>query len=260
MVTHRTLRVGILLSCMLAVPSAAGAQDVATDEARGAFQAGQAAYRAGRFPEALTYFQRAYELTQEPDVLYNVATVHERLRHDREALDAYRHYLEARPESQDRANIEARIAVLEEALTETPTGPLQSSPESATERPAIPDSGEQEHAVRDPDRASTEPTVRAAGAGPGPWVLIGIAAATVVASVALLASAQLDIDAVANGTAWDEIRDAHDRVPLLSGFGFALGGIGVALLAGGVSWLAIGDADHAQVALSPNGAWARCRF
>jgi hypothetical protein len=56
--------------------------------AKQAFAVGTRAYANGEFRTALTSFQRAYELTGSPDLLYNIATVSDRMRRDEQALDA----------------------------------------------------------------------------------------------------------------------------------------------------------------------------
>lgn len=83
------------------------------DRARAAFRAGEQAYYAGRFSEALDRFTLAYELSARAELLYNIGTAHDRLGRNTAALQAYRDYLEARPQAQNRDFVLARIAVLE---------------------------------------------------------------------------------------------------------------------------------------------------
>jgi tetratricopeptide (TPR) repeat protein len=84
--------------------------------AKEAFAVGTRAYADGEFKTALTSFQRAYDLTGSPDLLYNIATVSDRMRRDEQALEAYEGYLEARPKSADREHVESRIDVLRAAI------------------------------------------------------------------------------------------------------------------------------------------------
>lgn len=220
------------------------AQDASTDEARGAFAAGQAAYTAGRFAEALGYFERAYELTREPDLLYNIATVHDRLRHDAQALDAYRRYLEARPDADDRANIEARVRVLEGAIERESAAP-------PPEHVALPEPEPEPEPQREP-----RPGAQASDAGPGPWIVAIAGGVLLAGGVALLVATQLDLDAVASGTRWSDIEEAYDRVPILSATGWSLLGVGAAALAGGLVWAAVGGGST-EVALGPGGVLVR---
>ncbi|MCS6797420.1 MAG: hypothetical protein NZ898_02625 [Myxococcota bacterium] len=93
-----------------------GVPSEADAEARRAFVEGRDAYAAGRYELALERFQRAYELSGRAALLYNIGLAHDRLRHDREALEAYRRFLEAEPDSAVRAEVEARVRVLEREL------------------------------------------------------------------------------------------------------------------------------------------------
>lgn len=87
-------------------------------EARFLFEAGRTAYDAGRYREALGHFQRAYELSQRPQLLYNVGQAADRLREDQLALDAFERYLSALPAAANRPAVEERIKLLREVLAE----------------------------------------------------------------------------------------------------------------------------------------------
>ncbi|MCA9578886.1 MAG: hypothetical protein KC668_25825, partial [Myxococcales bacterium] len=53
-------------------------------EARASFDAGQRAFSAMRYEQALTYFRLAYEASPHPELLYNIALSADRLRRDAE--------------------------------------------------------------------------------------------------------------------------------------------------------------------------------
>ncbi|QQR89333.1 MAG: tetratricopeptide repeat protein [Myxococcales bacterium] len=93
---------------------AADSSKVAT--AKQVFIKGQKAYDEGHFEEALGLFRQAYKLTGLSDILYNIATVADRLRHDEEALSAYERYLEEVPEAKDKEHVEGRIRILESSI------------------------------------------------------------------------------------------------------------------------------------------------
>lgn len=133
-------------------------------EARANFEAGVVAYNDGRVSDALGYFQRAYDLSHRPELLFNVATAHERLRHDAEAIAAYQGYLDQVPDAPNRRFVEERIAFLRQAST-TPTGPsaepvtaVVPTPEDAA-RAAEPASAPTASAPTSDDRAS-QPLVK----------------------------------------------------------------------------------------------------
>ena len=100
----------------LSPPSAEAQSEEELTEARTEFERGRRAYDAGDFEQALEAFQRAHVLTESPDILYNLATVADRLRRDELALHAYERYLSHRPDAPDRKNVEARIAALRESI------------------------------------------------------------------------------------------------------------------------------------------------
>ena len=104
----------------------ASAQDApsqgADDEARSLFHAGESAFAEGRYEVALEHFQAAYDLSPRPELLFNIGNTADRLRREQDALDAYRRYLEARPDAENRAQVEARIEIIENAIAERENG------------------------------------------------------------------------------------------------------------------------------------------
>jgi tetratricopeptide (TPR) repeat protein len=87
-------------------------------EARAIYEAAVVAFDEGRFEDALRLFRRAYELSERAELLFNVGTAADRLRYNEEALEAFEAYLAARPDADNRANVEARIAVLRRAIAD----------------------------------------------------------------------------------------------------------------------------------------------
>lgn len=131
-------RLALSLAVTLVAPAALAQEEppASTDdqEARARFEAGRMAFGAGRFEDALADFERAYALSSRPQLLYNIAQCHDRLRHDEEAVAALRRYLEAVPDAPNRAEVERRLLVLEREIgTRTavepsgPSGPVEAS-------------------------------------------------------------------------------------------------------------------------------------
>jgi len=84
--------------------------------ARTLFTEGQAAYDAGRFQEAATKMREAYEITNSPDLAFNVARVYERMSEYADAIRYFRIYLrQGQPDAEVRADVEARVEALREA-------------------------------------------------------------------------------------------------------------------------------------------------
>jgi tetratricopeptide (TPR) repeat protein len=102
-------------------------------EAHALFSAGANALADGRFEEALERFQRAYDLSGRPEVLYNIGLAHDRLRHDTDAAAAFDAYLKLSPDPTRRADAQARLKVLrsEAAPASGATGARQLSSRSA---------------------------------------------------------------------------------------------------------------------------------
>jgi tetratricopeptide (TPR) repeat protein len=117
-----------LFVCSVAIPQSAHAQDNKA-KARKHFDNGKNLYDAGDFAPALAEFKEAFRLRDDPVFLFNMGQCHSKLGDDSSALHAYRSYLRRKPDAPNRAQVEARIAELEErqgktAGTANPPPPL----------------------------------------------------------------------------------------------------------------------------------------
>lgn len=83
------------------------------EEAKLRFEAGQQAFQAGRFREALSEFQGGYVLTRNPGFLLNIAVCYRKLDEHQHALDNFRDFLAAAPDSPRRPEVERHMAELE---------------------------------------------------------------------------------------------------------------------------------------------------
>ena len=121
-----TLRPGPLalaalaLSFMTLGARPAGA-DAAADRAKAAaaFKQGQAYFQRGDYDRAIPEYQTAFDLSQEPSLIFNIALCHNRANRPEQALAAYRRYLELAPGGNvaDEARDEvARLAPIVEKL------------------------------------------------------------------------------------------------------------------------------------------------
>src|SRR5690348_7307657 len=61
--------------------------------ARTAFEDGRTAYNLGRWQEAIDAFEKAYRLSKDPALLYNIAQAHRQAGHLGEAITIYRAFL-----------------------------------------------------------------------------------------------------------------------------------------------------------------------
>src|SRR5581483_4826515 len=78
-------------------PAAGPPSAAAVAEARDRFQRGVDLSDEGNFAAAMAEFQRAYQLTHNPLVLFNISATHEAAGHYVEALDAMQSYAAQAP-------------------------------------------------------------------------------------------------------------------------------------------------------------------
>lgn len=107
------------LGPLLAVTLAAGtvlAQDSPDELARRHFESGVAYLQESDYDNALKAFEKAYELSKRPEILLNIATVHERRSDLKNAVTALKQYLDVAPQGDQRATVESRIANLEKRI------------------------------------------------------------------------------------------------------------------------------------------------
>ncbi len=97
-------------------------QDSPDELARRHFESGVAYLQEADYENALKAFEKAYELSKRPDLLLNVATVHERKGDLSAAVTSLKKYLEVAPDGEQRATVEARVANLEKRLSEQAKG------------------------------------------------------------------------------------------------------------------------------------------
>jgi len=224
------------------------------NQAKKAFAAGTRAYANGEFKSALGSFQRAYELTGSPDLLYNIATVSDRMRRDEEALAAYEGYLEARPKSVDREHVESRIDVLRAAIEARKRAELDAEIEA---RKAAIDAAARVKAER--------PLTEYVGPGPGPWITIGVGGAALVTGAVLVGLGQKDqksIESAPAGSSYSMVQEMADRGPRRTKAGIALMAVGGVGIVGGIIWQLTGGHEEAmpEVSIGPTGVSVKGTF
>jgi tetratricopeptide (TPR) repeat protein len=255
------MRFLLVLAVWLAFMASSGARaqssksrDEIIAQAKNAFHAATRAYENGDFERALADFRRAYELTGSVDLLYNIATVSDRLRLDEEALEAYEGYLEARPSSADREHVEGRIDVLRAAIEETKRAELDAEIEA------------KEAAMEAAARVKAErPLTRYVGPGPGPWITIGAGGASLVTGAVLLGLGQRDqkrVESAPPGSSYSMVEEMADRAPRRTTAGIALMGVGGAGILGGIIWQLTGGREEAipEVSIGPTGISVKGAF
>lgn len=256
----RVLLVFAVLATLSSLTHAVAAQgavsndDERIEQAKRAFVAGTRAYEDGDFETALARFQRAYELTSSPDLLYNIATVSDRMRRDVEALAAYEGYIAARPTSPDREHVEGRIEVLRASIRARKQAELDAEIEA------------QRAAMEAAERVRLErPLTQYVGPGPGPWIAIGIGGASMAVGAIFVGLGERDQNDVANapaGSSFAEYEGLADRGPRRTKTGIALLSVGAAGVLGGVIWQLTGGREEKipEIGLGPTGISVRGKF
>jgi hypothetical protein len=130
MLHTRICSFGLLL---VTLASAAPAHADDTAEARKRYSSGMAHYNLREYGAAVDDFQAAYRLVPDPSFLYNLAQTHRLAGHDRDALYFYQAYLRARPEAENRGEVDERIAKLKESIA------AHNAEPNGTQKPHIPE-------------------------------------------------------------------------------------------------------------------------
>jgi tetratricopeptide (TPR) repeat protein len=138
----------VVLLALLAAPAAAApvaAPEEGTpetkEEARQIYQAAEAHFQRGSFPEALSEYEAGYKLTRLPGFLINIAQCHRLMGELKKARAFYRKYLLVMPVSPRRQEVEEMILALDKAIAEgaaAPTG-TAAAPPAKPEKPSAPE-------------------------------------------------------------------------------------------------------------------------
>ena len=200
----------------------------ADQEARSLYNAGRIAFNEGRFQNALDYFQRAYELSGRPGLLHNVGTTADRLRMDELALSAFEQYLEEVPDAQNRSSVEARIAVLQQAV---------SAHQQAPDPVYVPTPEEAAAAVAVAEQVDSAPVDE--GFSPSPaltWSMLAGGAAVGTVGIVMLSIGQRNknwIEDATPGELWSDY-EQYENADALTAGGISLIIVGAAAAAVGV--------------------------
>lgn len=199
------------------------------DEARGLYSAGVAAFSAGRYEDALGYFQRAYELSHRAHMLYNIGHAADRARRDEIALDAFERYLAGVADIENRAEIEGRIRVLRAAVAERQarTAPLDPPPDITDPDPPSVDiptvaPPRVETVTVDPPRDDASGPI-----DPGAVVLVTTGGVLAIAGAIMVGVGAPDIDGPREGEIYATGVARQERATILVGVGSPMIGLGV---------------------------------
>jgi tetratricopeptide (TPR) repeat protein len=217
------------------------------------YRKGTTEYNIGHFENAIAEFEKAYAISPQPILLYNIAQSHRQLGNHERALFFYRRYLEGAPNAPNRADIERRMHELEATLkaqNEPRVQPPAESPEAT--RPAT--------VVAAPP--PPPPTVEARRAPPPPpsdsgrslriagLASAGVGAAAVVTGLVFGLQARSKSDSVSKATRFDPDADSAGRSAQTLQYVFY--GIGGAAIATGAVLYYFGmDQREQRVSVAP---------
>lgn len=235
----------LLVVVGLAMSPEAAAAQARDEEAHGLYLAGAAAYEAGNYEDALGYFQRSYELSPHPELLFNIGQAADRARRDEVALDAFRRYLASDASIEQRDQIEARVRALEAAVARGEAAVAPSGdPALVAEGPV------------DTERPSAGSPV-SSGPDAGGIGLTVAGGVLVIAGVVMLAFGVPETGALANPGMDETYASAQARQDLGSGLvggGIAVLGVGFLLAMTGAFVLSASPSSEPGMArLTPNG-------
>jgi hypothetical protein len=134
---------GALLCALLLMPGRAHAQltPAQKQEVREHYDKAARAYDIQKFGEAIEEYQKTYEISGDPAMLFNVAQAYRLNGQPQEAVFYYRRYLERSPLAPNRADVEQKIADLEKGLETTRKPAPGATATTSSPPPAAPPPG-----------------------------------------------------------------------------------------------------------------------
>lgn len=256
--------------------AAEDAEAMMTDEsalddaaAREFFTAGNNLYSLGRYHDAAIQFQQAYDLSERPELLYNIYLAHRDASEQRQAAEALRLYLEAMPEAENHQALSVRLENLDRAIAEQDDArdaAAREAEEAVRREQAERERREAEERAIARDNQTIAPWIIAASGGA--VMLVGVV--TGIVALGLKSSLDANCIPVGDGTSiCPNDSDLMDKQSALSTFAvmtdiFLIGGAVIA--AAGLTWGLIrlgGDDDEDAPAVSamcgPTGCGATMR-
>lgn len=234
----------VLVSAALLIPAVSIAQDQPTEEAaktpevdleqaKVKYEEGKAHYEAGEYDKALAAFTEAYNLSNKPDLLFNLGVCSEKIGDSTKAIAYYELYLEENPDAADRDDVAQRLAALKESQAEP------AEPEPAAAAPPPP---EEEDELVVEQEEDTEIFWPGAVIGLGGLILASGALTAIMAY-----NRYGDLEDSCSPDCSDSKVSKVKKAALAADIQFALGG---AVVAAGVIWWVTADDGEAEVEMA----------
>lgn len=264
-----SLQTGIgicLVSALLSMPTLVHAQeeDAGPDkseevltQAQALLSEANAFYAAERYDEARAAYQAAYDLTEAPGFLYNIAQSHRLAGQCRPAIEFYEKFLSLDPKTTLRSKVEGFVGQMWTCLEDEKKAaeankepePSEPEPERAPEKSSTPEISTSEaiHTPRQSEGPSRMPIVGLAIAGTGVLAL-----GTSVYFGLSSRSTSTEIESYAGP--WGAAQEADEaEAQRFERFAIVLGVTGGAALVGGLAtYLLTSDKGTSSVAVLPS--------
>lgn len=264
---HAVLAALAALTLCVAAPAAAQPSESNDQIARAHFLAATGYFDTGDYESALREFERAYALTQYPQLLYNLYACHERLGQLERAITRLEQFLAASPEAPNHAALEERLVNLRRRHAAQQAGGSGTTGEDPP--PTLmthPETGETQQAETDVGEPAAEASTDSSGGSNGAAIaMFGVAGAGVVTFAVAGLMTRSEDRALARTCGRDGARDCTDaevrglrRRSITADVGLSLGVVsgivGLVLLLVQGDDDASGDDVAVQADVSPGGA------
>jgi tetratricopeptide (TPR) repeat protein len=141
------VKVRLLIVSLILAAAAEARADLTKATAN--FERGTRLYQVGEYAKALEEFKAGYVEEADPSFLYNVGQCYRQLGNPKEALQAYRRFLNLSPDTPLRAEVERKIREAEETLrTQKATEATRPAPAGAVAPAEAPAKWELEERAR----------------------------------------------------------------------------------------------------------------
>lgn len=181
------------------------ADDVAVEEANAQraltlYRTAELRYREGRFEEAVALLREALESHEYPPLYYNLGLALQELGRWREAIEAFRSFLESDVSSTERPRVEARIQLMERRIAEQESRPNDDDLSSDA-----PDESRSEAPL------DVNPRGRRRSIRPWPWIVAGLGAMCMVAGIVTGALYEREMDIARDDPVQQVAWEAYER-------------------------------------------------
>ncbi len=122
---------------MLVLAGSARAEQPSNEDPRVHVRKATVAYNLGKYAEAAKEYEAAYELTLDPNMLFNIAQSYRMAGESEKAITAYRSFIRSAPKSDQRGLAESKLRELEQQRAARPPAAVAPAP-APTPPPTVP--------------------------------------------------------------------------------------------------------------------------